>query len=77
MLIRGVETAGSFKTIQLHDIEKYRTDNFHIQDRIYLCANQNITIIAKHDKIFNLKYLDNREELIDMLKSFTNSFEET
>jgi len=77
MLIRGVETAGSFKIIQLHDIERYRTDNYYTLDRLYLCAKQHITIVTKHNKIFSLHYLGNREELIDALKSFTNSFEET
>ena len=77
MLIRGVETAGSFKIIQLHDIEKYRTDSFYTLDRFYLCAKQHLTIIAKYNKVFSLQYLGNREELIDVLKSFTNSFEET
>ena len=77
MLIRGEGTAGSFKIIQLQDIEKYRTDNYYIVDRFYLSAKQHLTIITKYNKSFNLKYLDNREELIDALKSFTNSTEET
>ena len=76
MLIRGVETACSFKTTQLHDIERYRTDNFYTQDRFYMTGKMHLTIITKYNKVFYLKYLDNREELIDALKSFTNSFEE-
>ena len=77
MLIRGPGTAGSFKIIQLHDIEKYRTDRFDTLDRLYLCGRMNLTIITKCHKVFILSYLENREQLIDALKSFTNSFEET
>ena len=79
MLIRGFHTACSFKTIQLYDIEKYRTDNFCAPDRFFhlISVIQNLTIVTKYNKIFSLHYLGNREELIDELKSFTNSFEET
>ena len=77
MLIRGIDTAGSFKIIQLHDIERYKTDKYYTLDRFYLDAKQNIMIITKYNKVFYLKYLDNREELIDVLNSFTNSIEET
>ena len=78
MLIRGVDTACSFKIIQLHDIEKYRTDNSYTLDRFFYLTSviQNLTIITKCNKAFSLHYLGNREELIDALKSFTNSIEE-
>ena len=77
MLIRGPGTAGSFKIIQLHDIERYRTDNFDTLDRLYLCGRMNLTIITKCHKVFILSYLENREQLIGALKSFKNSIEET
>ena len=77
MLIRAFQTSWSFKIVQLNDIERYRTDNFYIVDRLYLSAKQHLMLITKDDNFFNLKYLENRDELIDVLKSFTNSFEET
>ena len=77
MLIRGIDTCCSFKVIQFHNIEKYRTDNFYTLDKIYISGRQNLTIITKCNKAFHLKYLDNREQLIGVLKSFTNSIEET
>jgi len=78
MLIRGFHTACSFKIIQAHDIERYRIDNFYAPDKFFHLINviQNLTIVTKYSKIFSLHYLGNREELIDALKSFTNSFEE-
>lgn len=76
MLIRCIDTTCSFKTIQLHDIGRYRTDDFYTTDRFYLGAKQHIVIITKYNKVFYLRYLANREELIDVLKSFTDSFEE-
>jgi hypothetical protein len=77
MLIRGVETTGSFKTIQLHDIEIYIKTDPSIMDKLFLNPKQDITIITKYNKVFNITDLDNREELIDALKSYTNSIEET
>ena len=77
MLIRVFHTSWSFKIVKLHDIERYRTDNFYTADRLYFGAKQHILIIIKEDKAFNFRYLANRDELIHVLKSFTNSFEET
>jgi hypothetical protein len=77
MLIRGIDTWSTFKIVQLHDIKKYRTDNFYTLERFYISGRQHLTIITKCNKAFHLKHLDNREQLIDALKYFTNSIEET
>gem|GEM_PF-4591095 len=76
MLIRCYQTSWAFKVIQLQDIEKYRADNFYAPDRLNLSKGKHLMIITKHGELFYLSYLLNREELIDALKSFTNSFEE-
>ena len=77
MLIRGIETAGSFKIIQLHDIERHIKVGQDIGGGFFLSPKQDIFIITKGNKAFGITDLDNREELIDALKSFTNSIEET
>ena len=77
MLIRGPGTAGAFKIIPLHDIERYMTDDSTVLDRFYLREKMCLTIITKDRKVFILNYLENREQLLDALQSFTDSREET
>jgi hypothetical protein len=71
MLIRGFGAGNVFKKVPLHDVVAYMPYNTHFG------SNQKLKIVTKDGKIFTLTNLDNREELIDVLKSFTNSVEKT
>ena len=71
MLLRGCGAGNVFKTVPLQDVVSYNAYNTHFG------TNKELKIDTKDGKVFNLSHLDNREELIDVLKSFTNSVEET
>ena len=71
MLLRGCGDGNVFKTVPLQDVVSYMAYNTHFG------TNQELRIITKDGKLFNLSHLDNRDELLDALRTFTNGIEET
>jgi hypothetical protein len=69
MFTRNFTVGDSFDIIPLQDIEIYApyTSNSG------LCLH--VDIITKHGRIFPLRYLENQDELLDVLKNFTPAIE--
>ena len=70
ILIRGFCVGNVFKEVPLHDVVAYRPHSTG------LGMSPNLDIMTKDGKLFQLRHLKNREQLIDVLKKFTNSTEE-
>ena len=71
MLIRGACTRNEFKIVPLQDIVAYRPTESR------LVVNEDIDILTKDGELLWLYNLKNRDQLLDILKNFTNATEET
>ena len=69
MLIRGFGAEKAFKKVPLQDVVAYMIYNTHFG------GNQELKIFTKDGQRFTLTHLANREEMIDVLKTFTDSTE--